>query len=73
MSREKRAVIIADMLRSLQSGERTVRELEDITGMQHEYLGHWLTAFEAVGLIQQGAPRKVDGAKGRTPKTWTMA
>jgi DNA-binding IclR family transcriptional regulator len=60
------------MLSSLKAGDRTITDIEDLTGMHPDYVRRWLRAFESVGLIEQAGVRKTVGQQGKPPVVWRM-
>lgn len=61
---------VADMVNSLMSGDRSIPELEELTGMEEEAIRRWVRAFEAVGRAKTGQPQETPAGRLRT--TWTM-
>lgn len=71
-TRGKVARNVADMLLSMRSDSRTVRELMDLTGSHRSSVMAWITALEDVGLVVKGARRKITGQGGTVAQTWRM-
>ena len=63
---------VADMMRAMQSDSRTVGELMELTGMVRESVTAWVNALEDVGILAEGARRKITGQGGSVARTWRM-
>jgi DNA-binding IclR family transcriptional regulator len=70
-TRAKQAERVADMLSAFRSGDRTLSDIEDLTGMHPDYARRWIKALHAVGILQNGEPRKP--ARGKAAGTWRMS
>lgn len=71
-NRGRVARAVADMMLSMRSDSRTVRELVELTGFHRDSIVGWINALEAVGLIVEGARRKIHGQGGNVARTWRM-
>lgn len=71
-TRGRQARAVADMLLSMRSDSRTINDLSELTGLQRECITGWVNALEDVGLIVEGARRKITGQGGNVARTWRM-
>ena len=63
---------LADMLLSMRSESRTVRDLQELTGLHRESVAAYVNALADVGLIVESARRKITGQGGNVARTWRM-
>ena len=71
--RRRQAEMVADILNSTRTGERTLVDIQELTGAYRETAKAWLSAFEQVGILTRGTVYKVSPKNGRSyaSHAWT--